>query len=158
MKPRTIAATLAILIATGVAAEGALICGAVQMRHFGIHDQSFRLAKHWATLPHTTPHPGAVVVQSRPGRDSAGHQGGHVSRIIAMRGSCRALVADSRGTYERDICSRLIAYVDPNGNGVVAKVGRKERIASHQTFSAKRHRHSKVMTAQFVPVDRLIAH
>jgi hypothetical protein len=93
---------------------GGLICGAVQMAHFGIHDGRFRLARNWARLlPHTTAQIGAVVVQSRSGRDSAGHPGGHVSRILSLQGSCRAIVADSRGTYSRDICHNLIAYVRP---------------------------------------------
>jgi len=164
---RIAVASITVIAFTGVA-SAALICGAVQMHHFGIHDQNFRLAKHWATLPHTVPHVGAVVVQSRRGKDSAGHPGGHVSRIVAMKGNCRAIVADDRGQHERDICSRLIAYVDPNGNRAMAKSdlgggtgGSKIRIARHQTrtMSAKRHRYAKrsVQTA-FVPVDRLTIH
>jgi hypothetical protein len=155
-------ASITILALTGVA-SASLICGAVQMRHFGIQDQSFRLAKHWAVLPHTSAHPGAVVVQSRRGSDSAGHPGGHVSRIVSMRGNCRAVVSDSRGTYERDICSRLIAYVDPNGSQVARheKTERRVRIARHstRTFSAKRHRYThRERTIAFVPIDRLSVH
>lgn len=138
---------------------GGLVCGAVQMSHFGIRDQNFRLAKHWATLPHTSAHEGAVVVQHREGRDSAGNPGGHVSRIVQMKGNCSALVADDKGTYVRDICSRLIAYVDANGNNV-ARADRRER---HQ-FSARRHRHHHRVYAnvsrqqEFVPVDRYMIH
>src|SRR4029077_6440169 len=65
---------------------GGLICGAVQMAHYGIRDNKFRLARHWATLPHTSAHAGAVVVQARQGQDSAGRAGGHVSRILSVRG------------------------------------------------------------------------
>ena len=156
---RIATASLAVILLTGTISYAALICGAVQMRHFGIHDQSFRLAKHWATLPHTSPHPGAVVVQSRRGHDSAGHPGGHVSRIVEMRGNCRAVVSDSRGTYIRDICSRLIAYVDPNGNRSVARAEPERR-----QFSARSHhrRYARVRTstrmASFTPIDRLSIH
>lgn len=159
---RIAAASIAVLLSTGIA-SAALICGAVQMRHFGIHDQNFRLAKHWArALPHTSAHPGAVVVQSRRGRDSAGNPGGHVSRIISMTGHCRAIVADSRGQYERDICSRLIAYVDPNGNQVTHKAEPERRVAEHRQFSAKRYARKNVrgrtQVASFIPVDRLTIH
>ena len=130
------------------ATNAAYICGATQMRHFGIHDSSFRLARNWAKLlPHTSAHVGAVVVQSRSGRDSAGHQGGHVSRIVALHGACSATVADEKGTYERDICSRLIAYVDPSGNPVAATEPRKPRIASrgHPRVAA----HDQVATSYY---------
>ena len=93
--------------------HGGLICGLTQRLHFGIHDANFNLALHWATLPHVSAAPGAVVVQRRAGHDSAGHPGGHVSRIVSMTGTCRAVVADEKGQYERDICSRLVAYVQP---------------------------------------------
>ena len=123
------------------------------MSHYGIRDPQFRLAKNWARLlPHTTAHAGAVVVQYRNGRDSAGNPGAHVSRIIAMRGNCHALVADEKGQYERDICKRLIAYVDANGN----KVAKDEAI--HHQYSAKRKRRQEVVQSDYVPVDRLIIH
>jgi hypothetical protein len=88
------------------------ICGATQRAYFGL-PPAFNLALHWASLPHTTAHPGAVVVQRRSGRALGGGPGGHVSRIVSVTGPCRAIVTDERGTYERDICSRLVAYVSP---------------------------------------------
>ena len=148
-------AVAAVLVAVSTAASAAYICGAVQMRHFGMHDKNFRLAKNWARLlPHTTAHEGAVVVQYRRGRDSAGNPGGHVSRIVSMRGSCRAIVADEKGQYERDICRALIAYVDPNGNAVAAR-----ETPTTRHFSAKsRKRHRQPVETAFVPPDRLTAH
>jgi hypothetical protein len=88
------------------------VCGLVQRLHYNLPPK-YNLALAWAGLPHTYAHAGAVVVQRRPGRALGGGPGGHVSRIVALRGQCRALVADERGTYERDICSRLVAYVSP---------------------------------------------
>ena len=79
-----------------------------------LHVSYTPLAKEWARkFPHTTAHAGAVVVSSRRGRDSAGHQGGHVAVIRQINGQCRAMVQDNRGTYERNICKNLIAYVSP---------------------------------------------
>lgn len=157
---RIAAATIAVLTTVSTA-SAALICGAVQMRHFGIHDNNFRLAKNWARLlPHTTAHEGAVVVQYRKGRDSAGNPGGHVSRIERITGSCTAIVADEKGHYERDICKRLIAYVDPNGNATnpVASISHPT-LASTRHFSAKSKRHRKVQAEPaFVPVDHLMIH
>ena len=94
--------------------SGGLICGLVQMTYFGIKDQKYRLAKMWGNFPRTTAHAGAVVVQRRNGRDSAGNPGYHVSRIEQMTGSCSAIVADEKGRYERDICGRGAVYVNPN--------------------------------------------
>ncbi len=88
------------------------ICGLVQRLHFGL-GPAFNLALHWATLPHTSPRPGAVVVQSRRGRALGGGPGGHVSRIVTVLSSCEAIVTDDRGTHRRDICRRLVAVVDP---------------------------------------------
>ena len=151
---RIAAASIAVILTVSTA-SAALVCGAVQMRHYGIQDKNFRLVKNWARLlPHTTAHEGAVVVQYCHGRDSAGNPGGHVSRIIAMRGNCTALVADEKGQYERDICKGLIAYVDPNGNSVA----RVEK--THQQYSAKRKHHRQVSQSApvFVPVDHLMIH
>jgi hypothetical protein len=78
-----------------------------------LRDPDFALALHWATLPHTTPHAGAVVVQTRRGRALGGGPGGHVSRIVEVLGECRAIVADARGQYSRDICRNTIAIVQP---------------------------------------------
>jgi hypothetical protein len=145
--------TIAVILLTSNIAQAALICGAVQRAYFGFSDRSLNLAREWARkFPHTTAHEGAVVVQWRNGRDSAGNRGAHVSRIIAMRDNCTATVADEKGRYERDICKGLIAYVnpvDPNGN----KIARVERTRTQ--YSAKR-RHTRTATApSFVPADRL---
>lgn len=96
---------------------GGLICGAVQMSHFGITDQRYRLARAWASFRRVSAQVGAVVVSSRRGRDSGGGPGGHVTRIVATTGSpCEAIVSDSnRGgrPYRRNICRNQIAIVMP---------------------------------------------
>lgn len=150
----TVALAVLIVTTTTSYSRGGLVCGAVQRAYFGLSDRSLNLAREWARkFPHTVAQPGAVVVQWRNGRDSAGNRGAHVSRIVAMRGNCTATVADEKGQYERDICKGLIAYVspvDPHGN----QVARVER--THRQFSAKR-RHTRVASAHsaFVPADRL---
>jgi hypothetical protein len=97
---------------THYAHHGHFICGATQAAYFGL-SSAFNLALHWATLPHTSAQPGAVVVQRRAGRALGGGPGGHVSRIVSVLGECRAVVTDDRGTYTRDICRNLVAYVRP---------------------------------------------
>jgi hypothetical protein len=87
-------------------------CGRTQAAHFGL-GAAFALALHWAILPHTSAHPGAVVVQRRAGRALGGGPGGHVSRIVRVLAPCRAIVSDNAGTYSRDICRNLVAYVQP---------------------------------------------
>jgi len=87
-------------------------CGRTQAAHFGL-GPAFALALHWATLPHTSARPGAVVVQRRAGRALGGGPGGHVSRIVSVQSHCRAIVTDNVGTYSRDICRNLVAYVSP---------------------------------------------
>ena len=87
-------------------------CGRTQAAHFGL-GPAFALALHWAVLPHTSAHPGAVVVQRRAGRALGGGPGGHVSRIVSVQSHCRAIVTDNVGTYSRDICHNLVAYVQP---------------------------------------------
>jgi hypothetical protein len=52
-------------------------------------------------------------VQRRRGRALGGGPGGHVSRIVSLISQCRAIVTDEKGTYERDICRNLVAYVKP---------------------------------------------
>ena len=74
---------------------------------------NYNLALEWRRLPRTEARPGAVVVQRRKGRALGGGPGGHVSKILEVRGSCRALVRDNRGVYERNICHALVAYVQP---------------------------------------------
>jgi hypothetical protein len=102
----------ALLTTSAADARGGLICGLVQRLHFHL-PAKYNLALNWAQLPHIAAQPGAVVVQRRNGRALGGGPGGHVSRIVELRGQCRAIVTDERGTYERDICSRLVAYVSP---------------------------------------------
>lgn len=72
------------------------------------------LALEWARkFQRVSAQEGAVVVQRRKGRALGGGPGGHVSRIVSLLGYCRAVVRDNRGTYERDICRNLVAYVMP---------------------------------------------
>ena len=105
---------LVVLVTSSLQAQARFDCGRHQRHFFHLADKDLNLALEWARkFPHTYAHPGAVVVQRRNGYDSAGHPGGHVSRIIEMRGPCHALVNDEKGTYERDICRRLVAYVEP---------------------------------------------
>jgi hypothetical protein len=92
--------------------HGSFNCGRTQAAHFGL-GPTFALALHWAVLPHTSAHPGAVVVQRRAGRALGGGPGGHVSRIVSVQSYCRAIVTDNVGTYSRDICHNLVAYVQP---------------------------------------------
>jgi hypothetical protein len=89
------------------------ICGATQADYFHLPRSKYALALNWAALPHTHPHPGAVVVQRRAGRALGGGPGGHVSRIVQNISQCVAIVADEKGTYKRDICKNLVAYVQP---------------------------------------------
>jgi hypothetical protein len=110
-----------------------LICGATQMRHFGITDKRYRMARLWAEFEHVSPAPEVVVVQGRSGRASDGSPGAHVSRIVRTIDSCHAVVSDEKGTYERDICKRLIAYVNPHAGGAVPTIASRRR-------SGHRHR------------------
>lgn len=112
---RTLTAALAAFLVMGSCAQAAYDCGRYMRHRHGIKDPCFNLALCWAKLPHTTAHPGAIVVQTRKGRALGGGPGGHVSEIVRPTGHCRAIVRDNRGTYERDICSRLVAYVSPGG-------------------------------------------
>ena len=83
-------------------------CGWYMGRLTGHSDRSLWLAQNWARrFPRTSARPGAVVVYSRGGNK------GHVSKIVELRSRCRAVVHDNAGTYERDICHRVIAYVQP---------------------------------------------
>lgn len=106
----TLAAIL--LVTTASVANARFDCGRVQRAYFGLPEK-FNLALNWATLPHTTPHPGAVVVQRRKGRALGGGPGGHVARIESVVDACHAVVTDEKGTYTRDICKNLVAYVNP---------------------------------------------
>lgn len=90
------------------------ICGATQADYFHLPRSKYSLALNWAGLPHTHAHAGAVVVQRRAGRALGGGPGGHVSRIVSVVSQCQAVVTDEKGTYTRDICKNLVAYVQPN--------------------------------------------
>ena len=93
---------------------GHLICGLTQRIYFHIRDESLNLARMWAVkFRHVGAAPGMVVVQGRPGRALGGGPGGHVSRIERVVDRCHAVVTDEKGTYERDICRRLVAIVNP---------------------------------------------
>lgn len=115
------AATAAFLIVSTSLADArhrhhggyGLNCGRYMSQLLGV--ESTPLARDYARkFTHVAAGPGAVVVQSRRGMDSSGrHRGGHVSRIVSMISNCRAVVEDNRGTYERNICKNLIAYVQP---------------------------------------------
>lgn len=148
-----VAAAIAVLLITTITADAKLICGLVQMAHYGIHDRSFALARHWLVFPRTTPHPGAVVVFSR------GHDGrsGHVARIVSVHDRCSATVTDEKGTYERDICRRQLGVVDPNGNRSYAY----ETNYSSRRYSSRHHHHrryDRITVATFQPEDRLNVH
>lgn len=83
-------------------------CGWYLGRLTGHTDRSLWVAQNWARkFPRIQARPGAVVVWTRGGGK------GHVAKIQEMRGSCRAVVQDNAGTYERDICRSVIAYVQP---------------------------------------------
>ena len=104
------------VVAFSTESNARLICGWTQMKHFGVKDQKYRLARNWLNFPRTSAHPGAVVVQYRNGRSSDGRRGMHVSRIERLTGTCSAIVADEKGYYERNICARGATIVDPSGN------------------------------------------
>lgn len=81
-------------------------CGWYLRRKLGHGDAGLNLAQNWIRkFPRTSAAPGAVVVWTRGGNR------GHVAQIVSMRGRCRAVVNDNGGTYERDICRRVLGYV-----------------------------------------------
>ena len=120
MTTKTIASVGLALILTATTAEARFICGATQMAHYGITDTKYRLARNWADMPHVSAQPGAVVVQTRRGRALGGGPGGHVSRIVQPISECRAIVADEKGQYERDICKNRVALVVPRAGNAMA--------------------------------------
>jgi len=90
------------------------ICGSTQAAHFGlprfVRGHNLWQAREWTrAFPHVSAQAGVVMYQH------GGGPTGHVSRIVEVRGQCRALVADERGQYERDTCSRGAVFVQPNG-------------------------------------------
>jgi len=85
-------------------------CGSTQASHFGLprfyNGHNLWQAVAWIkAFPRTTPHIGAVMYQH------GGGPTGHVSRIVAYGGGCRATVTDDRGRYDRNICSRGAQFV-----------------------------------------------
>jgi hypothetical protein len=80
-------------------------CGWYLRRKLGHGDAGLNLAQNWLRFPRTAARPGTVVVWTRGGRK------GHVAQIVRVTGACRAVVHDNRGTYERDICRRVLGYV-----------------------------------------------
>jgi len=113
---RIIAAAAALLALMVTSEARGFNCGRYQRWLNGLTAPQYRdlnLARSWLRLPHTTAAPGAIVVQSRHGRALGGGPGGHVSRIERLTGTCTAIVRDNRGTYERNICRNLLAYVRP---------------------------------------------
>lgn len=81
-------------------------CGWFLGRLLGHTRRSLWLAQNWAReFPRSHAAPGKVVVWRTRGIH------GHVAQILAMKGSCRATVRDNMGTYDRDICRGVIAYV-----------------------------------------------
>lgn len=83
-------------------------CGWYMGKVTGHTRRSLWLAQNWAReFPRTSPRPGAVVVWNRGGSR------GHVAQIVEMssQNRCRATVHDNRGTYQRDICRGVMAYV-----------------------------------------------
>jgi len=101
----------AIVLITPSAEAASFNCGRYMSYVFKIKTRP--LALSWASFPHVAAAPGVVVVQRRKGRALGGSPGGHVSKIVSLVGPCRAIVNDNRGTYERDICRGLVAYVSP---------------------------------------------
>lgn len=111
---KAITMIVALFLLTPTAEAASYNCGRYMSKVFGLK-KPIALALAWAKFPRTSARPGAVVVQTRKGRALGGGPGGHVSKIISLVGPCRAIVNDNRGTYERDICTRLVAYVIPEG-------------------------------------------
>jgi hypothetical protein len=122
-KTISIAALALALSATNVQAAS-YDCGRAMCRLFGIskaecEKRGLTLALRW---PHefqrvSAPAPGVVVAQYRKGKNSAGGPGGHVAKIVSLTDNpCRAVVIDNRRKpYLRDICSRRVALVSPQG-------------------------------------------
>ena len=104
--------TLMIGSSPAQAQLGRFTCGLYLRQHFGLGSQ-YNLARNWLNLPRCSLRSGSVVVQRRAGRALGGGPGGHVSRVVRVLSNCRAVVNDNRGTYTRDVCKNLWAYVCP---------------------------------------------
>lgn len=131
MTIKTVAISMALILVALTTAEARFDCGRKQRADHGITDPKYNLALAWADMPHVSAQVGAVVVQTRPGRALGGGPGGHVSRIVEMKGQCRAIVSDNRGQYERDICSRLVAYVMPSTVAALTDMPRARHRSKH---------------------------
>lgn len=109
---KSVIAIVVLLLFTSVGEAASFNCGHYLRQFYGL-GPSYGLALNWAGLRRTVASPNAVVVQRRKGRALGGGPGGHVSRIVSLQGKCRAIVHDNAGTYSRDICKNLVAYVRP---------------------------------------------
>lgn len=120
------------------------ICGSTQARHFGfpriVNGHNLWQAAEWGrAFPRTSIHAGAVGVKPH-----------HVYRVVQPLGNGRAIVADERGQYERNVSGDI--FVDPNGNRSFAST----KPVHEQTYSARSHRrHTRMAASQsFTPPDR----
>jgi len=123
------------------------VCGTTQANHFGLpwtyNGHNLKQAREWTrAFPHTTIHAGAV------GYQRGGGPTGHVFRVVAYNGGCTATVADERGTYERDVCSRGATFMNVGGLGATYSA---RRTTSHTT------RHHARSSPQVASGDALMA-
>lgn len=107
------------------------ICGSTQTRYFGLprifNGHNLWQASAWPrAFPSTTPRVDAVMYQH------GGGPTGHVSRIVRYAGGCTATVADERGQYERNICSRGARFVAVRGASTIEISAKPQRHTSHQ--------------------------
>jgi hypothetical protein len=73
-----------------------------------LHGHNLWQAVEWVrAFARTTAHAGVIMYQH------GGGPTGHVSRIVEVVGKCRAVVADDKGRYERNTCSRGAIFVEP---------------------------------------------
>jgi len=130
-------------------------CGSTQTAHFGLprnyNGHNLWRAVEWIkAFPRTDAHAGAV------GYVRHGGPSGHVFRVVQPLGNGKAVVADDKGTYTRNISNAT--FVDPNGNGVRAATSTMHAKAHKHKYAYKAHRgHYRVATAAYVPPDRLTA-
>jgi hypothetical protein len=121
-------------------------CGSTQTRHFGFpriyNGVNLWQARGWVEAFQRTSLRAGVVGYVRHGGPT-----GHVFRVVQPTGPNTALVADERGTYERNLSGAI--FVDPSGN----------RASPATTmYHAKSRKGHPMQVAQFVPVDRLTVH
>ena len=121
-------------------------CGSTQTSHFNLprvyNGHNLWQAVEWThAFPRTDAHAGAV------GYVRHGGPTGHVFRVVSVTGPNTALVADDRGTYERNLSGAIFA--DPSGNRAVPVT---------TTYHAKSRKGRHMQVAQFEPQDRLAVH